>query len=443
MTLPTLEKDRSALFVAHPYDHVVLEPIVAATEFPFDKLTCNEMSYAERDERYRRLHEWPEPTYRHPSGLHMIWKYADVREVLDATTRGISNANSLDPLVGYPRIATTPRAIPHFVRHLVPPPAKATANLTDDRLHKRVWNTMAGPSGHFTISAADRPRRAAAMAGHFHDALRDAGHRSGSPLDITALSIAYAARTVGAAVGLPPSDWPHVAAWSGAQSGLLGRVLRGRELADAVGALGWLFTVSGKAVRAGRGSAAIGFARRLRDAGLSHRTAVSAMANSLAAGVHTVSGSIQQGLQRLLDDPARTWWDLLADPGGCGRVAAKILQLDPGLVAWKRRARTPVVLGSGTRLPAGGVLVLFAAANRDPEAFPDCLDLHGTGKLPLTFGFGRHVCPGKSMATLAVEVFLRQLHELAPGAELVPDAGRGVPRPSDLLFSGADITIVA
>ncbi|MEU2124714.1 hypothetical protein [Nocardia niwae] len=414
---------------------------VAVTGFPFDEVTCNELPYAERDERYRRLHEWPEPSYAHRSGLRVIWKYADVREVLDATTPGISNTNSLDPLVGYARIAATPRAIPHFVRHLVPPPAKATANLADDRLHKRVWNTMAGPEGHFTISAADRPARAAQMAEHFHEALRDMGFRAGSPLDVTALSIGYAARTVGAAVGLPAADWPHVAAWSGAQSGLLGRVMRGRDLADAVSALGWLFTVSGRAVRQGRGGEAAGFARKLRDAGLSHRIAVSAMANSLAAGVHTVSGSIQQGVQRLLGDPDRIWWNLLAEPEGGTRVTAKILQLDPGLVAWKRRARTPVVLSSGTPLPAGPLLVLFAAANRDPEVFPDCLALDGPGKLPLTFGFGRHVCPGKSMATLAVEVFLRQLRELAPEAEAVPEAV-GTRRRSDLLFSGADVTVV-
>ncbi|MEV6254929.1 hypothetical protein AB0L97_16910 [Nocardia sp. NPDC051911] len=415
---------------------------VAVTGFPFDEVTCNELPYAERDERYRRLHEWPEPSYAHRSGLRVIWKYDDVREVLDATTPGISNANSLDPLVGYARIAATPRAIPHFVRHLVPPPAKATANLSDDLLHKRVWNTMAGPSGHFTISPADRAARAAEMAEHFHAAVRDAGFRPGSPLDVTALSIGYAARTVGAAVGLPASDWPNVAAWSGAQSGLLGRVMRGRELADAVSALGWLFTVSGRAVRAGRGSEATGFARTLRDAGLSHRIAVSAMANSLGAGVHTVSGSIQQGVQRLLGDPDRVWWDLLTEPNGGARVAAKILQLDPGLVAWKRRARTPVVLSSGTRLPAGPLLVMFAAANRDPEAFPDCLALDRTGKLPLTFGFGRHVCPGKSMATLAVEVFLRQLRELTPEAEPAQGFDVGPRRRSDLLFSGADITVV-
>ncbi|WP_280459157.1 hypothetical protein [Nocardia carnea] len=406
-------------------------------EFPFATVTANELSFAERDERYRRLHDWPARSYRHSSGLRMIWKYEDVREVLAAATPAITPANALEPLVGYPRIATTARAIAPMVRHLVPLPAKATADLTDRALHKRVWDTMAGPAGHFRIPAAEQPARAAAMARHFHAALAELSPGPGE-LDVTALSIAYATRVTGSAVGLPAAEWPQVALWSGAQSGLLGRRMRGRELAAAVAALGRLFTVSGRAVDHELRSGAVGFATRLRNAGIPRRVAVSAVANSLAAGVHTVSGSIQQGVQRLLADPRRVWWDLLADPDTAGQVAGKVLQLDPGLVAWKRRVLRPVTLASGTELPAGPVLVMFAAANRDPAAFPDCLDLRRPGKMPLTFGFGAHVCPGKQSATLAVEVFLHQLRTLVPDAYQLP--GPAVPpRAADLLFSGAQV----
>ncbi|WP_280232505.1 hypothetical protein [Nocardia cyriacigeorgica] len=403
-------------------------------EFPFDRVTANQLSFAERDERYRRLHEWPEATHRHSSGLTLVWKYDDVRELLESASPGVTNANSLDPLVGYPRIAATPRAIPHMVRHLVPLPAKATANLADEQLHKQVWDTMAGPNGHFTIAAADRPREAATMAAHFREALDELGTRRGG-LDVTALSIAYAMRITGSAVGLPPADRGSVAVWSGAQSGLLGRNMRGRELADAVGALGQLFTVSGRVVREGTG----GFAARLRDAGIPRRVATAALANSLAAGVHTISGSIQQGVQRLLSDPDRLWWKLLGDQHTAGQVAAKVLQLDPGLVAWKRLVTEPVTLAGGTELRPGPVLVMFAAANRDPAVFPDCLSLRGTGKRPLTFGFGRHICPGRQLATLAVEVFLRELYELVPDAASTSEPGP--PRPADLLFSGAQVTL--
>ncbi|MGI5221226.1 hypothetical protein [Nocardia sp. CA-290969] len=408
-------------------------------EFPFATVTANELSFAERDERYRRLHDWPGRAYRHASGLRMIWKYDDVREVLDAGSPAITPANALEPLVGYPRIAATPGAIPHLVRHLLPLPAKATADLTDRRLHKQVWDTMAGPAGHFRIPAADRPRQAAAMTAHFHAALRELPAGT-TELDVTALSIAYATRVTGSAVGLPEREWQRVAVWSGAQSGLLGRRMRGRELSDAVAALGQLFTVSGRAVDHNLRSGTVGFATRLRDAGIPRRVAVSAVANSLAAGVHTVSGSIQQGVQRLLSDPGRVWWELLTDPATAGQVAAKILQLDPGLVAWKRRVLRPVTLAGGTELPAGPVLVMFAAANRDPAAFPDCLSLRRPGKMPLTFGFGAHICPGKQSATLAVEVFLHQLRMLLPQARLVA-AAPGSRRDPDLLFSGAAVRV--
>lgn len=407
--------------------------------FPFAEHTANELSWKERDELYARLHEWREPVYRHDSGLLMVWRYGDVKDVLEAEAPGISNANSLDPLVGFPRIMANPRAIPHFLRHLVPLPAKATANLTDGELHKRVWDTMAGPGGYFTIAPHERDDRAGVMRAHFREEV--ARFRTGNTLDVTGLSVAFAARVTGSAVGLPPADWTRVAAWSGAQSGLLGRWMQGRELADAVEALGQLFTVSDHAIQDSRRNDAQGFASRLRDSGIPHRVTVAAMANSLAAGVYTVAGTIQQGAQRLLSDPQRAWWSLLGGLEGARIVGGRILQLDPGLVAWKRRATRRVTLSSGTTLGPGPVLAMFGAANRDPEAFKNPYDLESGGKLPLTFGFGKHVCPGKQLANLAVEVFLRELHDLAPQAELIPATPSPGSRQRDLLFSGADVSI--
>lgn len=397
--------------------------------FPFADRSPNQLSWVERDQLYTRLHEWPEPVHRHDSGLLMVWRHGDVKEVLAAETPGITNTNSLDPLVGFPRIMATPTAIPPFLRHLVPLPAKATANLTDATLHKRVWDTMAGPDGHFTIPPGERDDRAEAVRAHFHAVLPH--FQTDGALDVTGLSVAFAARVTGSAVGLSHEDWPRVAAWSGAQSGLLGQRPRGRELAAAVAGLGQLFTVSDRALR----RAETGFAAHLRAAGLPHRVAVAAMANSLAAGVHTIAGTVQQGVQRLLSDPDRVWWSLLDD-----RVATRICHLDPGLVAWKRRVTRPVTLSSGTVLERGPVLALFAAANRDPAAFDDPFDLDGRGKPPLTFGFGAHVCPGRQLATLAVTVFLRELRDLATRATLIPSPAPG-PRRHDLLFSGADVSI--
>ncbi|WP_227980431.1 cytochrome P450 [Nocardia spumae] len=416
----------------------VLPAAPTAHCFPFAARTPNQMSFTERDQRYRLLHQWPGSSFAHDSGLHMIWKYQDVREVLAAATPGISNANALDPLVGFPRIAMNARALPHLFRDLVPLPSKATANATDPVLHKQIWDAMAGPDGFFTIPAARRDECREELAEHFRAVCDPSAGRDDGLLDVTTMSITYAARVTASAVGVSAHHWPRLAEWSGAQSGLLGRRMRGRELAVAVHGLGRLFAVSAQSVLSAP-AAAPSFAGHLREHGIPDRPAIAAMANSLAAGVHTISGTIQQGVQRLLADPDRTWWNTLADPVQAPRVAAKILQLDPGLVAWKRRADRRVVLRSGTTLPKGQILVLFAAANRDPAAFGDPLVLGGSGKMPLTFGFGTHICPGRQLATAAVEVFLTQLAELSPQARPVPESDP--PRSPDLLFSGADVLV--
>jgi hypothetical protein len=58
--------------------------------FPFAELTPNELSFQERDEYYKQLHELPESTYRHNSRLQIVWRYEDVRQVLKAETDGIT-----------------------------------------------------------------------------------------------------------------------------------------------------------------------------------------------------------------------------------------------------------------------------------------------------------------------------------------------------------------
>lgn len=410
--------------------------------FPFAIQTANEMTWDERDDAYKRLHEWRETTYLHKSGLQMVWKYPDAHEVLDLKTNGISNKNSLDPLIGYSGILRNPRAIGHFIRHLVPPPANATANLTDSELHTKVWNTMAGPYGHFTIAHAEREKRAEGMREHFYKSLRDTGgvdSVTGSvpSLDVTKLSILYAASVTGEAVGLPAKDWPSIARWSGAQSGLLGQSMKGTQLAKAVEALGQLFTVSNAALKS---EEPIGFAGRLREEkDIPHRVAKSAMANSLAAGVHTISGSIQQGIERLLGRRDQSWWHSLEGAENAAGIAAKLLQLDPGLVAWKREAIRPITLKSGTRLDKGPILVMFAAANRDETVLRGPEDLSVGGRI-LTFGSGMHICPGRQLANLAVEVFFSQLYTVMPAASLASGLSKRTP---DLLFSGADVKILA
>jgi cytochrome P450 len=75
----------------------------------------------------------------------------------------------------------------------------------------------------------------------------------------------------------------------------------------------------------------------------------------------------------------------------------------------------------GTTIPAGSpILLLLAAANRDPRRYPDpdVYDIRRTGTQHLTFGYGLHFCLGASLARLEGRVALDELLNRFPEWDL-------------------------
>ncbi|MEU2436637.1 cytochrome P450 [Streptomyces rubradiris] len=87
-------------------------------------------------------------------------------------------------------------------------------------------------------------------------------------------------------------------------------------------------------------------------------------------------------------------------------------------------AQRPVSVG-GVRLEAGTVVLpLTDGANRDPEVFPqpDTFRLDRPNRPHLTFGQGRHRCPGAPLAQMELEVALATVLRLLPDLRLaVPE----------------------
>jgi len=131
----------------------------------------------------------------------------------------------------------------------------------------------------------------------------------------------------------------------------------------------------------------------------------------LVAGNETTASAIAEGMWLLCRNPDQMQ-HVYGDP-----------QLIPGLVEEVLRLATPtgnmwrvttkdVVLG-GVEIPAGSMVILrFAAANRDPEVFPDPermdverpnLDEH------LAFGKGIHFCLGAMLARKEMNVAFHTL----------------------------------
>jgi cytochrome P450 len=58
-------------------------------------------------------------------------------------------------------------------------------------------------------------------------------------------------------------------------------------------------------------------------------------------------------------------------------------------------------------------MMMWGAANRDPEAFPDpeCFDLDRPQQGSTTFGGGAHICPGRFVAGLVARSLVEALIE--------------------------------
>jgi cytochrome P450 len=149
----------------------------------------------------------------------------------------------------------------------------------------------------------------------------------------------------------------------------------------------------------------------------------------VTGGNDTTTGLLGSGLELLAAAPDQR------------RVLRDAPALVPGAVEELLRLTSPVqglartttrdVTVSGVPIAAGRkVLLLYAAANRDPEEFgPDAEDLD-VRRLPrqiLTFGSGAHFCLGASAARLMGRVVVEEVLARCPGYAVDGPGGRFAP----------------
>ncbi|MCY7343824.1 MAG: cytochrome P450 [Pseudonocardia sp.] len=162
----------------------------------------------------------------------------------------------------------------------------------------------------------------------------------------------------------------------------------------------------------------------------------------LIAGFETTVNLIGNATVALAHRPDQ--WELLrGEPVRAVAAVEETLRWDPSVQATVRVAHEPVEL-AGTTLPAGGrVILMLAAANRDPAAYddPGRFDITRTGGPDhLAFSSGIHYCLGAPLARLEGEVALQVLADRLPRLHVAGPLRR---RPGSAIRGFASIPMTA
>jgi cytochrome P450 len=141
----------------------------------------------------------------------------------------------------------------------------------------------------------------------------------------------------------------------------------------------------------------------------------------LVAGHETTVGLISNAILALLRHPGQLA-ALRADPGLAEGAVEETLRYDAPVQFTGRVARAGMQAGPVIAPDGAVLLLLLAAAGRDPEVFgaPDSFDIRRGAGNHLAFAAGPHFCLGAPLARLEAAIAVRAFATRVAGPELDP-----------------------
>jgi len=222
-------------------------------------------------------------------------------------------------------------------------------------------------------------------------------------------------------LGVPDDLLPRTAAWAGDFARCLAPGSGPEEAARGMVAAGQLLAMFDALVPTLRDGSAdnllVTLAREARHVG--HEETEVIVANGIGflfQAYDATAGLIGNTVLALASHPdvhAR----LVADPGLLRPVVEEVLRYDPPVQNTRRFLAHAGAIAGQDMDEGDAVLVVLAAASRDPSAnpHPERFDISRVDRRLFTFGVGIHGCPGESLATIIAQAAIAQL--LASGAD--------------------------
>jgi cytochrome P450 len=144
----------------------------------------------------------------------------------------------------------------------------------------------------------------------------------------------------------------------------------------------------------------------------------------LFAGHETTTTTITSAIKLLIENPAQL--ELVrADPRMSGKAVEEVLRVEGAIKVLHRWVIEDVEI-RGRTIPKGDrVLLIPAAANRDPGKFPDPdrFDISRSPNPHLAFGKGVHACIGAMLARIEMRTAVARMVERLPGLRFADGAG--------------------
>jgi cytochrome P450 len=299
------------------------------------------------------------------------------------------------------------------------------------------WMVVTDPPAHTRLrrlaTNAFHPRKVVAMEGRIRalvDGYIDAFIASGEQDIVAGFSFPLPAAVISELIGAPSEDAERFRDWSNDLALVAfgaGGEARGERHTRAEHSIAEMFEYFGGLVDRAREQPGEDMISSLiagdgEDA-LTHEEIVSMCALMLFAGHETTTTTITSAVKLLLENPDQL--ELVrANPSSSGKAVEEVLRVEGAIKVLHRWVIEDLEL-RGQRIRAGErVLLIPAAANRDPAKFeePDRFDITRSPNPHLAFGKGVHACIGAMLARIEMRIAVAAIAERLPGLRFAEDA---------------------